>query len=60
MLIKLTNVSDNNTMREPAGNNDVHHEENTTDDEPEGIGHRAIFKILRVQRNLQIFMLTNF
>jgi hypothetical protein len=56
MLIILTNVSDNNTVQEPDGNNDVHQEDNATDDEPEGIGHHAIFKLLRVQKNLQIFM----
>jgi hypothetical protein len=41
MLIIFTDFSGNNTMREPDDNNDVNHEENATDDEPEGIGHRA-------------------
>jgi hypothetical protein len=57
MLIILTNVLDNNMMREPDGNNDVNCEDNATDDELEGIGQRAIFELLCVQKNLQIFML---
>jgi hypothetical protein len=41
-------------MREPVGNNDVHHEDNANDDEPEGICHHAIFKILCVQKIINI------
>jgi hypothetical protein len=46
-------------MREPVGNNDVQHDDNATDDEPEGIGHHAIIKLLCVQKNLQTFMFKN-
>jgi hypothetical protein len=60
MLIILTNISDNTTMREPDGIDDVHQEDNATDDEPEGIGHCVIFKLLCVQKNLEIFMLNLF
>jgi hypothetical protein len=48
MLIILTNVLDNNMMREPDGNNDVNCKDNATDDELEGIGQRAIFELLCV------------
>jgi hypothetical protein len=43
MMIILTNVSDNNTVQEPVGNNDVYHEDNATE-LPAGIGHHFFFK----------------